>query len=135
MHGEFARYFLPSPGSHADRGATAFFTANYFGMAAAILLLLLMALSNDFALRKLGVPLWKLLQRSSYILVAAVVVHGALYQVLEKRTGLLVFVFVATALVVLMLQLEGMRAELMRGGFRTATPDESAEEEHPPAGP
>jgi len=70
MHGEFARYFTPVPGAHADAGAKAFFTANYFGMAAAILLFVLLLLSNDIALRKLGVPLWKLLQRSTYVVLA-----------------------------------------------------------------
>ena len=109
MHGEFARYFTPAPGAHVDGGAKAFFTANYFGMAAAILLFLLLLLSNDVALRKLGVPLWKLLQRSTYVVLALVVFHAALYEKLEKRTSLLVIVSVVTVLGVLVLQLKGAR--------------------------
>jgi sulfoxide reductase heme-binding subunit YedZ len=109
MHGTFARYFLPAPGAHVDRGAAVFFTANYLGMAGAVLLVLLMALSNDIALRKLGVPLWKLLQRSTYILLAAVVLHGALYQILEKRAALLVSILAATTVLVLVMQLRGVR--------------------------
>jgi len=119
MHGEFARYFTPVPGAHADAGAKAFFTANYFGMAAAILLFALLLLSNDIALRKLGVPLWKLLQRSTYVVLALVAFHAALYERLEKRTALLVFISVATVLVVLVLQLKGVRSG---AAYRDADP-------------
>ena len=111
MHGDFARYFTPAPGARVDVSAKAFFSANYFGMAAAILLFLLLLLSNDIALRKLGVPLWKLLQRSTYIVLALVVLHAALYEKLEKRTALLAIISAVTVLVVLVLQLKGALAQ------------------------
>lgn len=111
MHGEFARYFTPAPGAHVDGSAKAFFSANYFGMAAAILLFVLLLLSNDVSLRKLGTPLWKLLQRSTYIVLALVAFHAALYERLEKRTALLVIVSVITVVVVVVLQLTGVRAQ------------------------
>ncbi len=109
MHGDFVRYFAPAPGVHADRSAKAFFSANYLGLAAAILLLVLVSISNDIALRKLGVPRWKLVQRSTYVVLAAVIIHGALYQLLEKRAAFLVIVFGAIALIVVALQLAGLR--------------------------
>jgi len=114
MHGEFARYFTPAAGAHVDRSAKAFFTANYFGMAAAVLLLVLLLLSNDFSLRRLGVPKWKLLQRSTYFVLAFVAVHAALYEALEKRTTLLIVVSAVTVLCVVVLQLKGVRAPKRR---------------------
>lgn len=127
MHGEFARYFLPAPGTRMDRGAAVFLTANWLGMTGAILLLVLMSISNDIALRKLGVSKWKLLQRSSYVVLAVVVVHGILYQVQEKRDTLLVIVFAAIAVIAVVLQLTGLRAKLVEGSVSNeAEPPESA---------
>lgn len=119
MHGDFVRYFTPAPGARVDPGAKAFFSANYTGMAAAILLFMLLLLSNDIALRKLGVPTWKLLQRSTYVVLALVALHAALYERLEKRTALLVVVSAATVLVVLVLQVKGVLAQ---SGSRSADP-------------
>jgi sulfoxide reductase heme-binding subunit YedZ len=123
MRGHFVRYFLPAPGTHVDGGAAVFLTANYLGMTGAILLLVLMSISNDIALRKLGVPRWKLLQRSTYVVLAAVVFHGTLYQLLEKRAALLVIVFAAITVIVVVLQLTGLRAKLAEGSVRSEAPE------------
>ena len=77
--------------------------SNYSGLAATVLLLTLLALSNDFALRKLGLPRWKSIQRWNYLLFLLVAVHGAVYQWLEKRelaiVGILALLLSATGLV------------------------------------
>ncbi len=58
---------------------------NDTGLIAALLFLLLLALSNDFSLRCLGSRKWKSLQRWTYATVALTVAHGAAYQEIEKR--------------------------------------------------
>lgn len=58
---------------------------NYTGLIAALLFLLLLALSNDLALRHFGPRKWKSLQRWTYVAVTLSVLHGIAYQHIEKR--------------------------------------------------
>jgi sulfoxide reductase heme-binding subunit YedZ len=46
---------------------------------------LLLALSNDLSLRRLGTRKWKSLQRWTYAAVALTIAHGVAYQQIEKR--------------------------------------------------
>lgn len=87
MGGSLSRYFvLPESGDALRLDAsTVFVAANYMGALATGLFIMLMSLSNDFALRRAGTQRWKSLQRWSYALVGFVIVHGVLYQLLEKR--------------------------------------------------
>jgi len=115
MGGDLRRYFLPAAGgSPVSRSTAAFVTANYLGLVAALLLLLLMLLSNDIALRTLGLGRWKWLQRSSYVVRGHVILHGALYQLLEKRRVGLVFAFLVITGFAVLLQVAGVRARVKR---------------------
>ena len=59
--------------------------ANYAGLLGTLIVLLLLCLSNDVAVRSLGRWRWKFWQRSSYMLAVVVVLHAIAYQVLERR--------------------------------------------------
>lgn len=65
---------------------TKFGLANYVGLAAALLFLTLLAISNDLALRKLKSRKWKWLQRWTYAAALLTVLHGVLFQSVEART-------------------------------------------------
>jgi sulfoxide reductase heme-binding subunit YedZ len=82
--------------------------ANYVGLVAALLFVLLVAISNDWSLRRFGARRWKWLQRSTYVVLALVALHGAAYQLVEKRTLGFVLVFGAEVVVVTVGQLLGM---------------------------
>ncbi len=56
-----------------------------FGLIAALLFLLLLAISNDLSLRHLGPRKWKSLQRWTYGAVTLSILHGIAYQHIEKR--------------------------------------------------
>ena len=58
---------------------------NDTGLIAAILFLLLLSLSNDISLRRLGTRKWKSLQRWTYGAIVLTVAHGVAYQQIEKR--------------------------------------------------
>ena len=58
---------------------------NDTGLIAAMLFLLLLSLSNDISLRRLGTQRWKFLQRWAYFAVLLTVVHAIAYQRVEKR--------------------------------------------------
>jgi len=58
---------------------------NHTGLLAALLFLFLLAISNDFSLRRLGARKWKSLQRWTYMAVAVTLTHAAAYQLVEER--------------------------------------------------
>jgi sulfoxide reductase heme-binding subunit YedZ len=72
---------------------TRFGFSNYMGLATAMVLLLLLLISNDISLRKLGIKRWKALQRFSYLAFALTMAHGAAYQLVEKQHRGWVFAF------------------------------------------
>ncbi len=111
LTGRMWLYFLPAPESPSILGLRAdpFGAANYAGLVAALLLLLLATISNDLSLRRLGTARWRGIQRWAYLLAALTVAHGALYQLIEKQRLPLVGLFVALAAAVTTLQLAGRR--------------------------
>jgi len=109
MHGQLLRYF--TVGSAARNFATlGFVVANWLGLLSVLLLGVLVSISSDAALRFLGKEKWKLVQRSAYVVIVAVIVHGALYQILEKRRWLLALIFLLLATGVAVFQLAGVQA-------------------------
>ncbi|MEP7190441.1 MAG: ferric reductase-like transmembrane domain-containing protein [Roseiflexaceae bacterium] len=83
--------------------------ANYLGLAAALILVLLLALSNDWALRRFGTQRWKALQRSTYILLALVAVHALVYFDYEDRGLLFISMLAVVVTGVVGIQLAGIR--------------------------
>ncbi|SMB94483.1 sulfoxide reductase heme-binding subunit YedZ [Hymenobacter roseosalivarius DSM 11622] len=81
--------------------------ANYTGLAGGIILVLLLALSNDLSLRKLKAPRWKYWQRWNYLFYVLVVVHGVSYQVIESRKLPYPLLLAALILPVLVIQFRG----------------------------
>jgi sulfoxide reductase heme-binding subunit YedZ len=86
-----------------------FGTANYVGLGATLILLLLLCLSNDASLRALGPARWKSLQRWNYAGAALVVGHSIAYQFIEKRTPGFIVAFAAIVLIALAMQVAGFR--------------------------
>jgi sulfoxide reductase heme-binding subunit YedZ len=58
---------------------------NDTGLIAAFLFLLLLAISNDLSLRRLGRQQWKSLQRWTYLAVLLTLMHAVAYQHIEER--------------------------------------------------
>jgi sulfoxide reductase heme-binding subunit YedZ len=79
--------------------------ANYTGLIAALVLLMLLATSNDASLRKLGTPGWKSLQRWNYAVFGLLVVHTITFQVgIERPIGALVSLAVMSTIITLTFQ-------------------------------
>ena len=76
--------------------------ANYTGLVAAFVLLALLATSNDAALRKLGTPGWKQLQRWNYVCFGLTAVHTLTYQTgIESQTvGFVAFAVICISIAV-----------------------------------
>jgi methionine sulfoxide reductase heme-binding subunit len=90
--------------------ADLFGAANYAGLCAAVLLFLLLLLSNDLSMRILKTSRWKGFQRWSYFLFCLTIAHGILYQVIEKRILAFVITFIIILLIPLIFQLLGFLA-------------------------
>lgn len=85
--------------------------ANFTGLAATLILLALLATSNDASLRKLGTPGWKKLQRWNYYCFALTAVHTFAYQEgVESQQMAFLATAIAAVLITLVLQLAGLRA-------------------------
>lgn len=111
MAGRFWLYFLyPREESHLVPFRYDFFgLANYTGLGVSLVLALLLGLSSNAALTRLGSKRWKGLQRWNYAGFALLIVHGAVYQLLEKRMAGYVLIFAAAILFVGALQIAGYR--------------------------
>ena len=109
MAGRFWLYFLyPREESHViPIRYDLFGVANYTGLGVTLVLMLLLALSRDAALTRFGVQRWKWWQRWNYAGFALLVLHGAVYQVIEKRMAGFLLVFAMAVLVVGALQISG----------------------------
>jgi sulfoxide reductase heme-binding subunit YedZ len=83
--------------------------ANYTGLGVSLVLALLLCLSNNAALTRLGSQRWKSLQRWNYAGFVLLIVHGAVYQWLEKRTAGFILAFVIPIAIVGTLQATGYR--------------------------
>lgn len=88
--------------------------ANWTGAFAGLILLLLLALSNDASLRRLRSSKWKSLQRLNYAAMILVVIHGVAYQAMETRTLPFVVLFAALAITGLSIQLAGYRTTVRK---------------------
>jgi methionine sulfoxide reductase heme-binding subunit len=90
------RYFFTPDGR---RLTNSFGMGNWTGLAATVIVMGLLAISSDFALRKLKARLWKWLQRLNYALFVLVIAHaiyyGALSQVTSPSTILLGLIIIA----------------------------------------
>src|SRR2546430_1800720 len=86
---------------------TQFGFANFAGLAAALLFLMLLAISNDLSLRSFGTRRWKTLQRWTYASLLLTAAHGIAYQSVEKRQLPWVLIFAALLIAVATIQIIG----------------------------
>jgi len=112
FRGDWRRYFLiPSRDDRLPRLRTdSMGWANHAGLAALLLLLVLLAISNDLALRRLGPVRWKAIQRWNYAAFALVGVHAVLFQVMARRTPPAIILVVVLLGLTVAIQLMGVRA-------------------------
>jgi methionine sulfoxide reductase heme-binding subunit len=117
--GKFWKYFLYPDGDHRIPVRHDLFGfANWTGLAAGLVLVLLLAISNDVSLRALGTRRWKSWQRWTYWAAALTVAHGLAYQIVSQHRGRWMAALLFATMVVLAMQLDGRRRMLARRGVR-----------------
>jgi methionine sulfoxide reductase heme-binding subunit len=96
---------------------------NDSGLLAAVLFLLLLAISNDLSLRRLGMRTWKWLQRWTYVAMALTLMHAVAYQFVEKRQAAYDALLWATIAAIAVLQVAGWwRTKQKEDGSALASP-------------
>jgi methionine sulfoxide reductase heme-binding subunit len=89
-------YILPLQGGW-------FGLANFAGLFQALLIALLLCISNDIMMRRLGMTKWKNLQRLTYLVVLSILIHGIAYQRVENRDLIIrgVFLFIMGSIILM----------------------------------
>jgi methionine sulfoxide reductase heme-binding subunit len=95
---------------------------NWTGLAALVIVAMLLALSSDAALRRLKARNWKRLQRLNYALFALVIAHSFFYGALLRETSPYTILLLLIALAVVVAQVVGVWLFRRRYSRRAAEP-------------
>ena len=102
-------YYVYGPGEkHHGMRHDLFGLANYTGALGTLLLIILLATSNDLSLRRFGTHTWKQLQRWNYAVFALVAVHSFAFQGVETQKVQWVITAAACVFAALALQIAGI---------------------------
>jgi sulfoxide reductase heme-binding subunit YedZ len=113
----FVDYFVAGGRPLTD----SFGMGNWTGLAATIIVVLLLVLSTDRYLRELKSQRWKDLQRLNYTLFGLVVLHAVYYGALRRMTSPFTRLLVVTVIVVLVGQAAGIWLWRRRSARPTAS--------------
>jgi sulfoxide reductase heme-binding subunit YedZ len=108
---------------------TSFGWGNWTGLAATVIVVLLLVLSTDRCLRELKAQVWKDLQRLNYTLFVLVVVHALFYGSLRRMTSPYTLLLIVTVIGVFVGQAVGIwlwRARSATGGTHPRSAAHSA---------
>ena len=115
MGGKFWKYVLYPEGDHRiPLRHDLFVFANWTGLAATLVLVMLLSISNDVSLRALGTQRWKSWQRWTYWAAVLTVAHAIGYQIVASQQRRWVALFAVITVIVLWVQLDGRRRFLAR---------------------
>jgi len=81
-----------------------------FGYVIAVLFIVLLVLSSDWMMRKVGMKWWKRIQRVSYLGFILTCIHAFAFQVLETRSLFWVLVVLVITMIIIAGQCMGIRA-------------------------
>jgi sulfoxide reductase heme-binding subunit YedZ len=113
-------FFFASDGSPL---VNSFGLGNWTGLAATVIVVGLLALSSDVALRKLKAKPWKRIQRLNYAIFALVVVHAFFYGALLRTESSYTRLLLASVIAVFLGQVIGIWLWRHRNTRRTASRD------------
>jgi methionine sulfoxide reductase heme-binding subunit len=110
MRGRPWLYYIYGPNEHKSFPIRhdLFGLANYTGAVSTLVLIALLATSNDYFLRTLGTPRWKQLQRWNYAAFGAAAIHAVAFQGVEKQKLPYVLVVMACIAITIAMQTAGI---------------------------
>ena len=115
---EFLDYFVAADGSPR---LNSFGLGNWTGLAALVIVAGLLAISSDYALRRLKARNWKNLQRLNYALFALVLLHAFFYGALLRATSPFTLLLGVVVFAVAIGQAVGIQLSRRRYARKSAT--------------
>jgi len=82
--------------------------ANYTGLISTLLIIVLLATSNDYSLAKLKAPTWKNIQRLSYLMFIFAIIHVVYYRIVMTNLDLIYYFYIPVLAVVFIFQGAGL---------------------------
>ncbi len=107
-------YFVEEVGESFAIRFGNFGLANYTGLFGALILVLLLIISNDYFLGKLKAVKWKNLQRSTYPMFVLVIAHSVFYRLNAGKEDLIMYLYLPLFLAILVFQLVGIRLKMKK---------------------
>jgi sulfoxide reductase heme-binding subunit YedZ len=101
-------YFVKEVGESFEIRFGDFGLANFTGLFGALILILLLVISNDYYVGKLKSIKWKNLQRFTYLMFILVLAHSVFYRLNAGKEDLIFYLYLPLFLVVLVFQLVGV---------------------------
>jgi methionine sulfoxide reductase heme-binding subunit len=112
LRGKTWLYFM----NETEKGYTIrldhFGLANYTGLLAALIVILLLITSNDYLLRKLNPVRWKNIQRFSYLMFILIIIHCYFYRIGKSNLNVIYWFYLPIFAIVLIFQLAGVRLKI-----------------------
>jgi methionine sulfoxide reductase heme-binding subunit len=105
-------YFLEKTGDGYSIRIDKFGMANYTGLIAALLIILLIIFSNDFLLKKLNPAKWKNIQRLSYLMFILILIHCFFYRIGKENLTIFFWFYIPLFTIVLTFQMIGIWLKL-----------------------
>jgi len=109
LRGKMWEYFVQSVKGVLLPRIDPFGAANYTGLAATVILIALLATSNDASLRRLGTGRWRSLHALVTWGLVLTLLHAATYQFIENRRWETVVMLLALSVIVVWLRIAGIR--------------------------
>ncbi len=109
LRGKTWQYFLIKTEHGYSVRTDHFGLANYTGLIAAIIIILLLVTSNDYMLKKLGQVRWKNIQRYAYLMFVLSIVHSLFYRVGKADINPIFFLYIPLFVIVLIFQIIGLK--------------------------
>jgi methionine sulfoxide reductase heme-binding subunit len=109
LRGKMWEYFVQSVKGVLLPRIDPFGAANYTGLAATVILIALLATSNDASLRRLGTGRWRSLHALVTWGLVLTLLHAATYQFIENRRWETVVMLLVLSVIVVWLRIAGIR--------------------------
>jgi methionine sulfoxide reductase heme-binding subunit len=112
LRGKTWLYFLKKTDEGYSIRLDNFGLANYTGLISALIIILLIIISNDYLLRKLNPARWKNIQRLSYLMFILIIIHCYFYRIGKENINLIFWFYIPLIIIVLTFQIIGVRLKL-----------------------
>jgi sulfoxide reductase heme-binding subunit YedZ len=114
LRGKPWQYFLNETEDGYSIRFDNFGLANYTGLMSALIIMLLLIISNDYFLIKLNPTRWKNIQRSSYLMFILIIFHCYYYRIGKENLNIIYWLYIPLFTLVLIFQISGVWLKLSR---------------------